>query len=169
MNQEKGFASFGRPLFKTASRDRGITSANISCGMFKKAPDDINWTNDQAEFHDLLALKKKLARGPDGIPYGVTDVLVALDSNSSFVLFKPYWREVVFLIILMKVGLSLIPKTPDTDDLGRIIRSPDALRPLTWCNCDCKLHTSPLCEVGAFIGTLCNAFTRHRDASPPGR
>ena len=35
-----------------------------------------------------------------------------------------------------------MPKTSDTDDLGRIIRSPDALRPLTLCNCDCKLLTS---------------------------
>ena len=40
----------------------------------------------------------------------------------------------------------LIPKTFDTDDLGRIIRSPDALRPLTLCNCDCKLLTSAVCR-----------------------
>ena len=34
-----------------------------------------------------------------------------------------------------------IPKTSDIDDNGRIIRSPDALRPLTLCNCDCKLFS----------------------------
>ena len=39
-----------------------------------------------------------------------------------------------------------IPKTSDTDDLGRIIRSPDALRPLTLCNCDCALLTSAICR-----------------------
>ena len=33
----------------------------------------------------------------------------------------------------------LIPKTSDIDDNGRIIRSPEAQRPLTLCNCDCKL------------------------------
>ena len=32
------------------------------------------------------------------------------------------------------------------DDNGRIIRSPDALRPLTLCNCDCKLITSAICR-----------------------
>ena len=32
-----------------------------------------------------------------------------------------------------------IPKTSDIDDNGRIIRSPDALRPLTLCSCNCKL------------------------------
>ena len=39
-----------------------------------------------------------------------------------------------------------IPKTSDIDDNGRIIRSPDALRPLTLCNCDCKLLTSAICR-----------------------
>ena len=40
----------------------------------------------------------------------------------------------------------LYPKTSDIDDNGRIIRSPDALRPLTLCNCDCKLLTSAICR-----------------------
>ena len=39
-----------------------------------------------------------------------------------------------------------IPKTSDIDDNGRIIRSPDTLRPLTLCNCDCKLLTSAICR-----------------------
>ena len=39
-----------------------------------------------------------------------------------------------------------IPKTSDVDDHGRIIRSLDALRPLTVCNCDCKLLTSAICR-----------------------
>ena len=38
------------------------------------------------------------------------------------------------------------PKTSDIDDNGRIIRSPNALRPLTLCNCDCKLLTSVICR-----------------------
>ena len=37
----------------------------------QQAPDDISWTIDQAEFDDLLALKKDSAPGPDGFPYGV--------------------------------------------------------------------------------------------------
>ena len=36
--------------------------------------------------------------------------------------------------------------TSDIDDNGRIIRSPDALRPLTLCNWDCALLTSAICR-----------------------
>ena len=39
-----------------------------------------------------------------------------------------------------------ITKTSDIDDNGRIIRSPDALRPSTLCNCDCELLTSAICR-----------------------
>ena len=37
-----------------------------------------------------------------------------------------------------------MPKTPDIDDNGKIIGSRDVLRPLTLCNCDCKLLTTAL-------------------------
>ena len=40
----------------------------------QQVPDDISWTIDQAEFVELLALKKDSAPGPDGfhmVPTGV--------------------------------------------------------------------------------------------------
>ena len=75
-----------------------------------------------------------------------TDVLVALVRSSSFMLIVPCWREVLFPDCFAEGRAVSIPKTTDTDDLGRIIRSPDALRPLTLCNCDCKLLTSAVCR-----------------------
>ena len=91
-----------------------------------------------------------------------TDVLVAWARSSSFMHIKPSWREIPFLIVLLKVGQSVslrlpidcvaesgtvcIPETSDIDDLGRIVRSPDALHMLTLCNCDCKLLTAALCR-----------------------
>ena len=39
-----------------------------------------------------------------------------------------------------------IPKTSVIDVNGRIIRSPDALRPLTLRNCDCKILTTAICR-----------------------
>ena len=49
-------------------------------------------------------------------------------------------------LILLRVELFVFLKTSDIDDNGRIIRSPDALRPLTMCNCDCKPLTSAFCR-----------------------
>ena len=40
-------------------------------------------------------------------PTAFTDVLVAWVRSSSFMLLKPSWREVQFLIVLPKVGPSL--------------------------------------------------------------
>ena len=39
-----------------------------------------------------------------------TDVLVALVQSFSIVLIKPFWKEVLFPIVLLKVGPSLSPR-----------------------------------------------------------
>ena len=49
-----------------------------------QALDDIRWTIDQAEFDDLLALKKDSAPGPDGIPYGAYRCAGGLGSKFLF-------------------------------------------------------------------------------------
>ena len=76
----------------------------------QRAPDDINWTIDQAEFGDLLALKEDSAPGLDGVSCGVYRCAVALVQSFSIVLIKPYWREVLNPIVLLKVGLSLFQR-----------------------------------------------------------
>ena len=37
------------------------------------------------------------------------------------------------------------PKNSDANAQGLLIRTPEALRPLTLCNCDCEVITSALC------------------------
>ena len=113
----------------------------------QQAPDDINRTIDQAEFDDLLTSKKDSAPGPDGIPYGVYRCL--------FRAYKAVLEGSTIPDCFAESRTVFIPKTSDTDDLGRMIRSPDALRPLTLCNCDCKLLTAAIC--------------RGHHASPPSR
>ena len=39
-----------------------------------------------------------------------------------------------------------LPKCSDADSNGRIVKSPGALRPLTLCNCDCKILTTAICR-----------------------
>ena len=59
------------------------------------------------------------------VPTGVPEVWAR---NSSSMLTELSWKE-QFLILLLKVELFFIPKTSDIDDNGRIVRSPDTLRP----------------------------------------
>ena len=58
------------------------------------------------------------------------------------VLITPYWRESIIPDCFAESRTVFIPETSDTDNHGRVIRSLDAFRPLTLCNCDCKVLTS---------------------------
>ena len=74
-----------------------------------------------------------------------TDVLRAFDLSSSFTPISHFGRK-CNSDCFAESRTVFILKTSDTDGLGRIIRSPDALRPLTLCNCDSKLLTSVICR-----------------------
>ena len=56
------------------------------------------------------------------------------------------WRVVLFLRSLLKVELSLLPSSPTSTTMEEFVRSPEALRPLTLCNCDCKILTLAICR-----------------------
>ena len=112
----------------------------------RQAPDDIKWTIDQTEFDDLLALKKDSAPGPGGIPHGVYRCACGLGSKFLFRAYKAVLEGSTIPDCFAESRTVFIPNTSDADDVGRIIRSPDALRPLTLCNCDCKLLTSAICR-----------------------
>ena len=112
----------------------------------RQAPDDINWTMDRAEFDDLLASKEDSAPGPDGIPYGGYRCAGGLGSKFLFNACQAVLEGRDIPDCFAESRTVFIPKTSDADDLGRIIRSFDALRPLTLCNCDCKLLTSAICR-----------------------
>ena len=115
----------------------------------QKDPDDIRWTTDRTEFDELISLVKDSAPGPDGIPYGAFWCAGGLGSQFLFNANKYLLEGGTVPENFAERRTVFSPKTSDIDDNGRIIRSPDALRPLTLCNCDCKLLPS----VEAFIGT----------------
>ena len=113
--------TFGRIIIRSPDALRPLTLCSCDCKILTSA-------------------------GPDGIPFGAyrcaqelgsqflcNDVKYLLEGGSVPEHFAE--RRTVF-----------IHKTSDIDDNGRIIRSPDALRPLTLCNCDCKLLTSAICR-----------------------
>ena len=108
----------------------------------QQAPDDISRTIDQTEFDDVLALKKDSAPGPDGIPYGAYRCAGGLGSQFLFNANRSLLEGGTVPEHFAQSRTVFIPKTSDTDD----VRSPDALRPLTLCNCDCKLLASTICR-----------------------
>ena len=110
------------------------------------APDDISWTNDQAAFDELLAVKKDSAPGPDGIPCGVYRCAGGLGSKFLLHAYKAVLEGSVTPDCFAESRTVLIPKSSDVDNNERIVRSPEALRPLTLCNCDCKLLASAICR-----------------------
>ena len=112
----------------------------------QQAPDDKCWTIPKAEFDDLLALKKDSAPGPDGTPYGVYRYAGGLGSKFLRRAYQAVLEGNTIPDCFAESRTIFIPKTSDTDGLERIIRSPDALRPSTFCNFDCNLLTSAFCR-----------------------
>ena len=101
-----------------------------------QAPDDICWSIDKTECDELIALKKDLAPDPDGIPYGAYWCAGNLGSQFLFNAYRALLKGGAVPDHFAENRTVSIPKTSVIDDNGRIIRSPDALRPLTLCNCD---------------------------------
>ena len=86
------------------------------------------------------------APGPDGIPYGVYRCAGGLGSKFLFNAYQAVLEGRNITDCFAESRTVFIPKTSDTDDLGRIIRYPDALRSLTLCNCDCEPLASAFCR-----------------------
>ena len=94
----------------------------------QNALDDICWTFHKAEFDHILALKKDSAPGTDGIPYVAYRCAGNLGSQFLFNAYRALEEGGTGPEHFAESRTVFIPKTSDTDDLGRIIRSPDALR-----------------------------------------
>ena len=67
---------------------------------------------DQAEFDDLLALKKDSAPGPNGIPYGAYRCAGGLGSKFLFSAYMAVWEGSAMRDFLPKVGQSLSLRLP---------------------------------------------------------
>ena len=74
----------------------------------QQATDDINWTMDQDEFDDFLALKTHSVPVPDGISYGVHRFAGSFGPKFLFrASSSRIGGKYFFLITLLKVGPSL--------------------------------------------------------------
>ena len=114
----------------------------------QKAPDDIRWEIDRDEFHELMATKEESAPGPDGIPKSLNRCGGGLGSQ-----------------FLYKAYKHVIEGGPCSGAVCReqncfhyqILRcrhqwtyceiaGGEGPRPLTLCDCDCKILTTAICQ-----------------------
>ena len=112
----------------------------------QKAPDDIRWEIDRNEFDELLATKKESAPGPDAISYSLHRCAGGLGSQFLFNAYKHILEGGSIPALFAESRTVFIPKSSDVDKNGRNVRSPEAVRPLTLCNCDCKILTTAICR-----------------------
>ena len=101
------------------------------------------------------------------LPTVPTVVLVVWVQSSSFMLTMLPWKGAVSLMVLPKVGSAFSLRYLILMTLEGLFRSPDALRPLILCNCDCKLFTSAICRGLHWYTMRCNHF--HRVVSHLGK
>ena len=95
------------------------------------------------EFGELLAGRRGSAPGPDGLPYSVHRCTRRIGTNCAV---EAYYRNVFrggrppggFA-----AGRTVFANLVDRN--GQLERAPDALRPLTQLNRDCKVLTSAMC------------------------
>ena len=127
-----------------APRTSGTLPMRPLSNTYKKAQEDILWEIDKREFDEMIATKKESDPGPYGIPYSIYRWAGGLGSH---LLFNAYKRVLESGFVSTHFAASrtvFIPKSATVDDKWFIVRSPDALRPLTLCNGDCKIITSAI-------------------------
>ena len=142
MNQAGDYVSIEVQSFRRALKAKGTIIMKTFCDTFRKLLTTFAGRIDRNEFDELLA-KKNLLRALMEFLTPTTDVRDAWVRSFSSTHTNIFWRVVLSLRCLPKV---FIPKSSDVDHNGRIVRSPEALRPLTLCNCDCKILTTAICR-----------------------
>ena len=120
-DDESGRRLYWRTIFQAREEGPRHHKHEDILRFVQQALDDISWTIDQAEFDDLLALKKYSAPGTDGIPTVPTGVLVAWVRSSSLTLIELSWKGSAIPGCFAESRTVFIPKTSDIDDKGRII------------------------------------------------
>ena len=115
------------------------------------------WTIDKQEFDEMIVTQEESAPGPDGIPYGIYRCAGGLGSSFLNDAYK----------CVLEGGPTHFAASTTVNDNGLIVRSPDALRPLTLCNCECKIiHHGDLLRPAKVLHWV---FHPLRDASLPDK
>ena len=107
MNLEENFEIIGEPFSRHARKARAITNTKIFCDMFNKLlMTSVGLLIRLSLMTSLLQRKTRLL-ALTKFPTVPAGLLVAWVRSSSLMLKMLSWKEVLFLIVLLKVGPSL--------------------------------------------------------------
>ena len=165
--RKKAIVSTGRSTFQARVEGPRHQQHEEILRYVQQAPDDIRWTIDQAEFDDLLTLKKDSAPGPDGIPYGAYRCAWGLGSKLLFKAYKYLLEGGAVPDHVVESRTVLILKRPLTSMTMEEFFDLQT-RFVLWRYAIVIAHFSLLLSVEASIGTPRDTYILRRDVSLPG-
>ena len=145
-NQAEGYVIIGVRFSKHAPKVRGITNMKISFDMFRKLLTISAGLSTKMSLTNSWPQSKNLLLALMGFRTVFTYVREWLGSRILFCAYKHLLEDGTTPAHFVGSRTVFIPKSSDIDDNGRIVRSREALRPLTLCNCDCNILTTAICR-----------------------
>ena len=113
--------------------------------IVQDAPPDLRWNISLDKFEEVLVSKRESAPGPDSLLCSFFRSACGIGARFLFVANQACLQGAALPIGFCASRIVFIPKSSETDAHGHIIRSPEALRPLTLCTCDCEIITAAMC------------------------
>ena len=126
----------GVRFFRRVSKASATIAMKTSCVTSRKLLTTYAGKLTETNFDELMAGKKESAPGPDGIPYSLYKCAGGLGSPFLYTAYTHVDDGGPILALFAASRTVFFPKSSDVDNNGCIVRSPEAPRPLTLCNCN---------------------------------
>ena len=141
-NRAGDYANIGVRFSRHATKAKGNITMKTSFDTFIKLL--MTSVGKSTETNSMAT--KESAPGPDGIPKNLYRCAGGLGSLFLFNAYTHILEGGTIPALFAEGRTVFIPKSSNVDSNGRIVRSPEAQRPLTLCNCDCKILTTAICR-----------------------
>ena len=139
-------ANIGARFSKHALKARGTIAMRLSCDTSRKHRRTFAGKLKETNLMNSWPQKRSPLCALMGFQRASTDVREPWVLSFSKTHTNMRLRVAPIPVLFAESRTLFIPKSSDVDNNGRIVRSPEALRPLTLCNCDCKILTTAICR-----------------------
>ena len=143
MNQAEGHVIIGVRISKHVMKAKGTITMIPSCDIFRKILMTSAGKSTGTSLTSSWPQRMNLLLALMGFRAASTDVREGWIHSFSY---KHVLEGGTIPALFAESRSVFIPKSSDVDNNGRIVRSPEALRPLTLCNCDCNILITAICR-----------------------